>query len=322
MGSTWHNIMGASTIPGFRMPLTLTNLRVLLSAGRYGSFSRAAEELNVTQPYVSGQIASLESHLGTNLFRRVGRRVYLTDAGRVLLSYAERILETVQQAERAVGEIRGLTKGSVAVAASSTPGRHLVPELIGRFLEIHPGVAVSLSVGNNSFVERKVLQGKADVGIVASELADSAKFEVHALAGDEIVMVVSPKHKWARRAEVSFSDVAEERLIWREKGSGTRKRLEREFQQAGVSPVHVLEVSSIDALKSMVAAESGVSFVSSNAVAEELRSGALVAVPIREKRFQRTWWLLILANGTLAPAAAAMKEFLLANAVIGNALQR
>jgi DNA-binding transcriptional LysR family regulator len=303
------------------MPLTLTNLRVLLSVGRQGSFSRAAEELNVTQPYVSGQIASLESHLGTSLFRRVGRRVFLTDAGRALLSYAERILETVQQAERAVDEIRGLTKGSVALAASSTPSRHLVPELIGRFLEIHPGVSVSLSVGNNSFVEQKVLEGKADVGIVASEPADPARFEIHALAGDEILLVVSPQHEWARRAEVGFSDVAQERLIWREKGSGTRKRLEREFQQAGVSPLHVLEVSSIDALKSMVAAGSGVSFVSSKAVAEELRSGTLVAVPIREKRLQRTWRLLILTNGTLAPAAAAMKEFLLANAAAGNASQ-
>ena len=304
------------------MPLTLTNLRVLLSAGHHGSFSRAAEELNVTQPYVSGQIAALESRLGTSLFRRVGRRVYLTDAGRALLSYAERILETVQQAERAVDEIRGLTKGSVAVAASSTPSRHLVPELIGRFLEIHPGVSVSLSVGNNSFVEKTVIQGRADVGIVASEPADPAKFEVHSLAGDEILLVVSPQHEWARRADVSFRDVAEERLIWREKGSGTRKRLEREFQDAGVSPLHVLEVGSIDALKSMVAAGSGVSFVSSNAVAEELRSGALVAVPIREKRLPRTWCLLILANGTLAPAAAAMKEFLLANAAVGNASQR
>lgn len=304
------------------MPLTLTNLRVLLSVGRQGSFSRAAEELNVTQPYVSGQIAALESYLGTSLFRRVGRRVYLTDAGHALLSYAERILETVQQAERAVDEIRGLAKGSVAVAASSTPSRHLVPALIGRFLEVHPGVSVSLSAGNNFFVEKAVIQGKADVGIVASEPADPAKFEIHAMAGDEILMVVSPQHKWARRAEVSFSDVAEERLIWREKGSGTRKRLEREFQHAGVSPLHVLEVSSIDALKSMVAAGSGISFISSNAVEEELSSGALVAVPIREKRLQRTWCLLILANGTLAPAAAAMKEFLLANAAAGNPSQR
>ncbi len=304
------------------MPLTLTNLRVLLSVGRQGSFSRAAEELNVTQPYVSGQIAALESYLGTSLFRRVGRRVYLTDAGHALLSYAERILETVQQAERAVDEIRGLAKGSVAVAASSTPSRHLVPALIGRFLEVHPGVSVSLSAGNNFFVEKAVIQGKADVGIVASEPADPAKFEIHAMAGDEILMVVSPQHKWARRAEVSFSDVAEERLIWREKGSGTRKRLEREFQHAGVSPLHVLEVSSIDALKSMVVAGSGISFISSNAVEEELSSGALVAVPIREKRLQRTWCLLILANGTLAPAAAAMKEFLLANAAAGNPSQR
>ena len=303
------------------MPLTLTNLRVLLSAGRNGSFSRAAEELNVTQPYVSGQITALESHLGTTLFRRVGRRVYLTDAGRALLSYAERILETVQEAERAVDEVRGLARGSVAVAASSTPGRHLVPELIGRFLEIYPGVAVSLAVGNNSFVEEKVLQGKADVGIVASEPADPARFEVHALAADEIVMVVSPQHKWARLAEVSFSDVADERLIWREKGSSTRKRLEREFQRAGISPVQVLEVSSIDALKSMVAAGLGASFVSRNAVYDELGSGALVAVPIREKRLQRTWCLLVLANGTLAPAAAAMKKFLLSSAATANRSQ-
>ncbi len=142
------------------MPLTLTNLRILLSAGRHGSFSRAAEELNVTQPYVSGQIASLESHLGTSLFRRVGRRVYLTDAGRALLSSAERILEAVRQAEQAVEEIRGLTKGSVTVAATSTPGRHLVPELIGRFLEIHPGVAVSLAVGNNSTWKRRSFRAR------------------------------------------------------------------------------------------------------------------------------------------------------------------
>jgi DNA-binding transcriptional LysR family regulator len=304
------------------MPLTLSNLRVLVSAGHQGSFSRAAEQLNVTQPYVSGQINSLESYLGTDLFRRVGRRVYLTDAGRVLLAYAERILETVQQAERAVDDIRGLTKGSLALAASSTPGRHLVPQLIGRFLEIHPGVAVSLSVGNNAFVEKEVIQGKADLGIVASEPADRARFEVHALAEDELVMVVSPQHRWAGRAQVNLRDVVEERLIWREKGSGTRKRLEREFQKAGVSPPHVLEVSGIDALKDMVAAGLGISFVSRHAVDEELRSGALVAVPLRQKRLSRTWSLLVLANGTLAPAAAAMKEFLLANAAIGNAPQR
>jgi DNA-binding transcriptional LysR family regulator len=95
------------------MSLTLTNLRVLLSAGRHGSFFRAAEELNVTERYVSGQITALESYSGATLFRRVGRRVYLTDAGRTLLSHAERILETVQEAERAVGEIvRGRPRGA------------------------------------------------------------------------------------------------------------------------------------------------------------------------------------------------------------------
>jgi len=197
-----------------------------------------------------------------------------------------------------------------------------VPALIGRFLKIHPGVAVSLSVGNNAFVETRVIQGKADLGIVASEPTDRPRFEVHALAGDEIVMVVSPQHAWARRAAVNFRDLAEERLIWREKGSGTRRRLEREFQKAGVSPPHVLEVSSVDALKSMVQAGLGVSFVSRHAIDEELRSGALVAVAIGEKRLQRTWCLLILAHGTLAPAAAAMKEFLLANAATDNASRR
>src|SRR6266699_7104875 len=153
--------------------LTFTNVRVFESVVRHESFSRAAEELRVSQPYISAQIAGLETKLGIELFRRLGRRVYVTEAGRLLHTHAVRILNALADAERALVEVRAVVAGPLSIAATSTPASYLIPRCLERFLGDHPHVSVGLKIFGSPDVELAVIEGRSDLGVLVSQPATS-----------------------------------------------------------------------------------------------------------------------------------------------------
>lgn len=293
--------------------LSFANIRIFDALARHASFSRAAEQLGVSQPYVSAHIASLEARIGVQLFRRVGRRAYLTEAGRMFQERAVRILAEVEEAEHCLADARGVVAGPLSIAATATPAACIVPSCLERFLASYPSVSVTLRIFGSPDVERSVLEGRSDLGVLVSE-PEASGFTVEPVGRDELVVVVSPRHPLAGRSEVAPQHVARERFIIREPSSGTRRFIEARFGEIGVHLNYGLELNNNEAIKALVASNLGVSILSQEAVRFELLAGHLVALRVSGLPLVRTLNLVTAAAVELGPAARALRAVMLAAA--------
>jgi len=305
-----------SAIVGESPFLTFTNVRIFESVVRHESFSRAAEELRVSQPYISAQIAGLETKLGIELFRRVGRRAYVTEAGRLLRSHAVRILNELADAERALVEVRGVVAGPISIAATSTPASYLIPRCLEKFLADHPHVSVSLKIFGSPDVELAVTEGRCDLGVMVSQPVGTG-FIVDDLGTDQLVVVVGSKHPFAGKAEISVDELVEQPFISREPTSGTRRFIEARLREIGRKLRYGPELNSNEAIKALVACNIGISILSEQAVRPELQIGRLVAVRIHGLPLVRSLSLISCTESKLNPAARAMRAVFIAETTAG-----
>ena len=305
-----------SAIVGESPFLTFTNVRIFESVVRHESFSRAAEELRVSQPYISAQIAGLETKLGIQLFRRVGRRAYVTEAGRLLCTHAVRILNELTDAERALVEVRDVFAGPLSIAATPTSASYLIPRCLERFLGDHPHVSVSLKIFGSPDVELAVIEGRCELGVLVSQPVATG-FIVDDLGPDQLVVIVGSKHPFAGRAEISVEELVEEQFISREPTSGTRRFIEARFHGIGRTLRYGPQVNSNEAIKALVACNIGISIVSEQAVRTELQIGRLVAVRIHGLPLVRGLRLISCADSKLSPAARAMRAVFIAETTPG-----
>ena len=285
--------------------VTLSQLRAFASVAKSGSFTRAAYELRVSQPYVSGQISALEKRLGLPLFNRVGRKAYLYEEGKIVFPYVEAIDENLKNAERSLEEFRGLIIGHVTIAASSIPGTYILPGILQQFLTKHPDVALSIQVKDTLQVEELVLKQQAELGVIASHPIGQ-ELAAEMLCVDELVLVVGRGHHWTKASSVSVRDIDQERLILREYSSGTRILIEETLKAAHASPRARVEFSNNDAIKEAVAAGLGVAFLSERAIRSDIELKRLVPVPLDIPALTRAIYLLTLRNPKLSPAASAL----------------
>ncbi len=285
----------------------LPHLETFARAAELSSFTAAARDLGLTQAAVSQRIQALEGALGVSLFRRRAGRVELTAAGQRLYPFAERILALHREAvEEVTGQKAPLT-GELTLAASSIPGEHLLPDLLGAFRARHPHVQVRATVTDTQTVLRQVEQGEAHVGLVGGR-TDNPALEFRHFATDRIVLVVPPGHPWRRKRRVSLAQLTEEPLILREPGSGTRWALERGLAQAGRSlgGLNVaLELGSNEGIKEAVQRGLGLAFLSSFAVADDLAGGRLHAVPVAGLTLERELFA-VWGRGRALPIAARL----------------
>lgn len=295
--------------------LNLVSVRAFHAVARRLSFSRAAEDLGVSQPYISMQISTLEARLGTPLFDRVGRRVHLTEAGRMLERYAAPILAQLAEAERALADLRGLVHGQLSIAASTTPGAYVLPRLLALFRADHPGVEVSLGIGNAQDVERALVEERAELGIMAGEPTTS-RLDAEQLGQDELALVVGPRHRLADRRVVQPVDLVDEPFVLHERSSNTRALLDAELRRVNVRPLQTMELSSIEAIKEAVAEHLGLSVLSYRAVRHELSGGRLRGLRVQGLDLVRPLCLATLRGKRLGPAAEAMRTLLLSQASV------
>jgi DNA-binding transcriptional LysR family regulator len=267
--------------------VTVRQLEIFLAVLEQRSFRKGAEHVGLSQPALSQQVKELEARLGTPLFERLGRTIRLTEAGRLLEGYARRVFATLQGAREAIGELRGLQRGSLLLGASSTPGIYLVPWLLGRFKARFPGIDVALRIGNTREIEERVRASEVDLGIVGGHLADARETCVEASLADRLVLIVAPRHPWARRAAIRPSRLAEACLLVREEGSATRRLAERALGQLGIAARAGLELGHTEAIKEGVRAGLGVAFVSEYAVRSEVAAGQLRVVRVTGLTLQR-----------------------------------
>ena len=290
------------------MQLSLRQFEVFLAVARAASFRRAAETLHLSQPALSQHVAELERELGARLFDRLGRRVALTEAGRILEEHALRLFATLTGAREAIGELRGLQRGTLLVGASTTPGIYVLPALIASFQEQYPGIALNLQIANSRVIEERIRGNDLDLGVVGGHALRQGEECLASGLLDELVLIVPAKHPWARRREVAPAQIAGQRVLVREEGSATREVAERALQHAGITWRASMELGHTEAIKQAVMAGLGVALVSVHAIRGETASGRLHALRFKGMRIHRHFHVIHNEARALSASARAFLE--------------
>jgi DNA-binding transcriptional LysR family regulator len=260
--------------------MTLEQLRIFAAVAEREHVTRAAEALNLTQSAVSAAIAALEGRHAATLFSRVGRRIELTDAGRLFLDEAHAVLARARAAELALAEIAGLERGALAIHASQTIASYWLPPRLVSFRRAHPRITINLVARNTAEVTKAVQDGSADFGLVEGRV-DAGDLVQQAVARDRLLLVVGATHPWASRRSVRGSDLLAAEWVLRERGSGTRSEFEDALARSAVSADRlnvVLELPSNEAVRMAVEAGAGATVISRLVVEPSLRAGKLKAV--------------------------------------------
>lgn len=262
--------------------MTLEQLRIFVSVAEHEHVTQAARQLNLTQSATSAAIAALEARYATKLFDRIGRRIALTEAGRLFLVEARAVLARASAAEAVLSDLAGLKRGSLSLAASQTVGNYWLPRLINRFQAVHPGIELRLSLGNTETVTALVHDGAADLGFIEGAI-DDPLLTVQPVARDRLVLIVARDHPWARQKPRTANDFGSARWVCRERGSGTRAVLEAALPSLGLRGEQIdiaLELPSNEAVCAAVEAGAGVTVISRLVVERALTAGSLVAVDV------------------------------------------
>jgi len=261
--------------------MNLQYLRVFLTVAEHEHITRASEELILSQPAVTKTIQHLEQEVGLELIERHGRRIALTHAGHILHNYARRVFALEREMEEALSALRDVDAGEVTVAASTTTGVYLLPPIVARYHARYPKVTLNITILNSHEIVEETLNWNVDFGLVegdASSLPQGLRVEV--FAHDELVLVVSPKHRWGGLPAILPTDLRDGQLLMREQGSGIREVIEHALLLHDVQVRPLLTVPDNEAIKQMVMSGVGAAIVSALAVQRELTSGDLVHVPI------------------------------------------
>jgi DNA-binding transcriptional LysR family regulator len=290
--------------------MTLRQLHVFLAVAREKSFSLAAKSIHSSQPTMSEHVAELERELGKKLFFRRGHEVTLTEAGRVVERYAASAILAVEGARQAVDDLDGLSHGSLMIGASTTPGIYVMPAIIAEFRRRYPGVELKLQIANSRVIEDRVKARELDLGVVGGHAVGPGEECLAAGLSDELLLIVPPRHAWAKRRDVAPEALASEPLLMREDGSATRSVTERALQRAGIRFQVAMELDHTEAIKQAVMVGLGVAFISVYAARGEVATGRLHALRLRGIRVQRHFHVIHHEARRLTASARAFMEVL------------
>lgn len=287
--------------------MNIEQLKAFHKVAATGSFTRAARELFVTQPAVSHEIKSLESSLGVTLFDRSGRRVRMTAEGEVLFSYVHRLSALHDEIESLFVRMKMLHYGNIRIGSTALLGTYFLPRIIGRLNRKYPGIRVDLQIGNSDEIVHLVREGVVDLGF-AGMIVKDARIKFILVHREKLIMVASPRHRLAGR-NISLDDISGTPFIWREKGTQTRKLIERWFalQPRYRYPQEAIELENMEAAKRMVEEGYGVTVFPEAAVKREISSGLLKRLNLEGLNLVNSYYLLLL-KGKKPPRA--MEAFL------------
>ncbi|RJR33032.1 MAG: LysR family transcriptional regulator [Desulfobacteraceae bacterium] len=289
--------------------LNLNQLRVFYEAAGSGSFTAAARRLFITQPAVTAQVRLLEEKCSLKLFKKKGRNVYLTDEGKTLYEYIRKIFEVEKEVEQTIEDMRELKRGVLRLGTSKTYARYFMPYLITCFRNAYPHVKIHLDEGSSLDVLHSVLEFRNEVAVVAM-VADNPDLCFIPFSKEELVLILAPTHPLAGKKQIAIEELAEEPVIAKERGSGTRKLVNGLFESEGLSPDILMETSNAEFIKQVVQRGEGVSFIVREAVAAELQDRKLVTVPIKGHRMYLDVSIAYPRKQPLSPCANAFLEIL------------
>jgi LysR family cyn operon transcriptional activator len=299
--------------------MDLHQLRVFHAAIKSGGFTRAGEQLHLSQSTVSQHIKLLEAELGCSLFLRVGKRVLVTEAGNVLLQYAERIFRELRNAEMAVREINALKRGTVRLGVGPTTLTYRLPPILRDYIRRFPQIELIVLAGSTEFLLDELKSQHLDLAIVIST-APLAGFRMTPLGREELVIVLNGRHPLARQRTVEASDLAGLRFILYKRNTAMQNLIDRYFESLGVSPQINMEVENNEAIKSMVRAGLGASILPLCAVAKEPRDSHLHVLRVRGKPLTRELGLLSVDTEILPKAIQELASALVSALAHGRAV--
>ena len=286
--------------------VTFRQLQVFESVARRLSYTRAAEELHLTQPAVSMQVKQLEHVLGHELFDHIGRRVFLTDAGEIMLRYSRRIAAELGDAKQALDDLKGVDGGRLRIAVVTTVN-YFATRLLAGFCRDHPRVNVTLDVTNRNSVIRLLEENATDI-VLMGQPPDSLDLTAVPFMDNPLVIIAPPSHRLVGRKRVRLEALREEAFLIRESGSGTRVAMERFFEEKGLAPRTRIEMSSNEAIKQSVEAGLGLGFVSAHTVELELAAGRLELLDVESIPILKRWFVVHHAGKRLSSTASAFVD--------------
>lgn len=290
---------------------TLRQLKVFEAVARLLSFSRAAEELHLTQPAVSTQVRKLEEHAGNALFEQFGKKIYLTPAGTELLQISRAIIQQFEAAENAMLQFNGVSGGKLNVGVISA-GDYFFPRLLVEFASRHRGVTLNFTVHNREGLMTHIAENLTDLAIMVRPPTDLDTVN-QPFAPHPYVIVAAPNHPLVGVPRIPVSRLMREPFVVREKASDTWHSMEEGFG-GDLSGINIaMEIRSTETIKQAVIAGMGVSFVSAHTISQETRAGSLRVLDVQGFPLMLNWYVVHRRAKRLPPVAQAFKDFLLAD---------
>jgi len=289
--------------------INFNQLRGFCLAAKYENFTIAAQKLYVTQPAVTAQIKLFEEYCGLKLFKKRGRKVYLSDEGKTLYQYARKIFEYEEEIENVIGNMRELKIGDLRIGTTKTYARYFMPLILTKFHETYPQIKIHLDEGSSLDMAYSLCNFQNEIAIIA-KAEDHSDICFFPFSEEEVVLITAPDHPLAGKEDISFDQISEESVIMKEIGSGTRKLVNDLFRKNHRFPNMLMETSNTEFIKQLVQRGDGISFLVKEAVAIELEEGKLAAVRLQGHRIFLNVSIAYLKNQRLSPPARAFLDIL------------
>lgn len=287
---------------------TLHQLRVFVVAAKHLSFTKAAEELFLTQPTVSMQMKQLTKAVGLPLFEQIGKRLYLTEAGQILYGSCQRIFSELGEFESAIADMKGLKQGQLHLSAVSTT-KYFLPRIIGPFCQKYPGVELSMRFTNHERILQYLNENQDDVYIL-SQLPSTIDVTAHRILANPLVPIAPAGHPLAKEKNIPFTRFAQEPFIMREPGSGTRQALEELFHKHESELKVRMELGSNEAIKQAILGGLGVSVLSQHTLTLEKDTGLFAILDVEDLPIHRNWYAIYPAGKQPSVVARTFLEYL------------
>jgi DNA-binding transcriptional LysR family regulator len=294
------------------MHLTLRQIEVFIAVARHRNYTRAAEELHLSQPAVSMQIRQLEDGIGLPLFEQVGKQIHLTDAGEQMYIYGREIADLLAEAENVFEAIKGVQHGTLTISVATTAS-HFATRLLAEFTKQHEGITISLDVTNRQALRKQLENNEPDL-VIMGQPPEGLDVEATVFMENPLVMIAPADHPLIGQKNIPLSHFADESFVVREVGSGTRGATQRFFDEHSVPFNTAIEMTSNEAIKQAVEAGLGLGIVSLHTIELGLETGRLKILDVQDFPIMRHWYVLQRKGKRLSPAAQAFKDFVLNHA--------
>ncbi|RNB82850.1 LysR family transcriptional regulator [Brevibacillus panacihumi] len=260
--------------------MNITKLEIVMHLSKYKKVSSVAEVMGIKQPTVTFHMKSLEEYYGVRLFEQRGGVILLTEAGNALLHYASKITALSKETERVLLEFRDVERGTITIGASYVPGTYLLPQVISQFSREYPGMSVKLMIKPAPVIQQLLLEHQIDLGFISSQPFDEPKLHIHLMGEDELVIVFSAAHRFAAMSSIDALDLAQEPFIFHGTHSTTSQMTTQWAAAHKIKLRTCMELDSLESIKRALMLGNSISFLSRQAVTEEVNNHILACAPL------------------------------------------